>query len=277
VCWPASRATLDAIARDWASHADKRVTLLDLLEFAPGATLPLDAFVELSAAIAPRFYSIASSPRTAPDTIDLIVGTSVAPAWSGLGEHQGFASSYMRDVSAGDEVFGYLRTPNPPFAPPADPGVPMILIGPGTGFAPLRGFLAERAAQQAAGAQVAPSLLFFGCRHPEHDWLCREEMERWAASGVAELFLAFSVVPTHPWRYVQDALIAEQEKVWAAIRAGAQIFVCGDGRFMAPAVREALIAIHMQQAGADHEHSSAWLEGLIDAGRYHQDVFGFGK
>lgn len=274
---PASRATLDAIARDWASHADKRVTLLDLLDLAPGATLPLDAFVELSAAIAPRFYSIASSPRTAPDTIDLIVGTSVAPAWSGLGEHQGFASSYMRDVSAGDEVFGYLRTPNPPFAPPADPGVPMILIGPGTGFAPLRGFLAERAAQQAAGEQVAPSLLFFGCRHPEHDWLCRDEMERWAASGVAELFLAFSVVPTHPWRYVQDALIAEQEKVWAAIRAGAQIFVCGDGRFMAPAVREALIAIHMQQAGTDHEHSSAWLESLIDAGRYHQDVFGFGK
>lgn len=274
---PNSRARLAELAGDWEALAGKRVTLLDLLDMVPAATLPLGAFVELSAAIAPRFYSIASSPRVRPHAIDLIVGTNVAPAWSGLGEHQGFASSYMRDVAAGEAVFGYLRAPNPPFAPPADATVPMILVGPGTGFAPLRGFLEERAAQASAGEAVAESLLFFGCRHPEHDWLCRDEMEDWAARGIARPFLAFSAVAGHPWRYVQDALLAEQERVWAALRAGAQIFVCGDGRFMAPAVREALIAIHMQQAGTDHEHSSAWLEGLIDAGRYHQDVFGFGK
>lgn len=274
---PASRGQIERMAADWDALAAKRVTLLDLLDMVPAATLPLAGFVELSAAIAPRFYSIASSPLEQPDAVDLIVGTTVAPAWSGLGEHQGFASSYMRDVAPGDAVFGYVRRPNPPFAPPADPAVPMILIGPGTGFAPLRGFLQERAAQQRAGTAVAESLLFFGCRHPEHDWLCRDEMEAWAAAGVARPFLAFSAVPSHPWRYVQDALIAEQERVWAALRAGAQIFVCGDGRFMAPAVREALIAIHMQQAGTDHTHSSAWLEELIETGRYHQDVFGFGK
>lgn len=260
-----------------ADVAAKRLTILDLLDLHPAAELSLDSLVELSSAIAPRFYSIASSPLNDPQTADLIVGTMAAPAWSGLGEHRGFASSYMQMLQPGDPVFGYVRRPNPPFAPPEDPAVPMILIGPGTGFAPLRGFIAERAAQAAAGAHIARSLLFFGCRHPDHDWFCRDEVEAWTDKGVIEPFLAFSAVPGHPWKFVQDALWAEQERVWAAIEAGAQIYLCGDGKFMAPAVRDTLIRIQMQQAGDEHARASAWLERLIEDGRFHQDVFGFGK
>jgi len=260
-----------------AEVAGKRLSLLDLLDQHPAAELSLDSLVELSAAISPRFYSIASSPLVSPDVAELIVGTMAAPAWSGLGEHRGFASGYMQGVAPGDQVFGYVRRPNPPFAPPADPGVPMILIGPGTGFAPLRGFIQERAAQKAAGEDVATSLLFFGCRHPDHDWLCRDEIEGWAREGVIDPYLAFSAVESHPWKFVQDALWAEQERVWAALGAGAQIFLCGDGRFMAPAVRDTLIRIQMQQAGGEHAQGSQWLEELIEDGRFHQDVFGFGK
>lgn len=275
---PDTTAQLAALNGDYdTAVAAKRVTLLDLLESHPAAELPLDRFVELSAAIAPRFYSIASSPLVSPDTFDLIVGTMAAPAWSGLGEHRGFASTYMGGVAPGEHVFGYVRRPNPPFAPPADPAVPMILIGPGTGFAPLRGFLQERAAQQAAGEEVATSLLFFGCRHPDHDWFCRDEMEAWAAAGVADLHLAFSAAPSHPWKFVQDALWANQAKAWAALAAGANVYLCGDGRFMAPAVRDTLIRIWMQQVGGEHAQGSEWLEGLIEADRFHQDVFGFGK
>jgi cytochrome P450/NADPH-cytochrome P450 reductase len=260
-----------------AEVAGKRLTLLDLLDQHPAAELSLDSMVELSAAISPRFYSIASSSLVSPDVAELIVGTMAAPAWSGLGEHRGFASGYMQGVAPGDQVFGYVRRPNPPFAPPADPSVPMILIGPGTGFAPLRGFIQERAAQMAAGEDVATSLLFFGCRHPDHDWFCREEIEAWARDGVIDPFLAFSAVESHPWKFVQDALWAEQDRVWAALRDGAQIFLCGDGRFMAPAVRDTLIRIQMQQAGDEHAQGSEWLEELIEDGRFHQDVFGFGK
>ena len=252
--------------------AAKRLTLLDLLDRFSAAELSLDQLVALSAPIAPRFYSIASSPLVAPDTVDLLVGTTQAPAWSGLGEHRGFASSYMASVEPGAALFGYVRRPNPPFAPPADPAVPMILIGPGTGFAPLRGFLQDRAA--TGGAK---SLLFFGCRHPDHDWFCRDEMEAARNAGEVELHLAFSAVPTHPWRFVQDALWAEQERVWAALEAGAQVFLCGDGRFMAPAVCDTLIRIWMQQVGGEHAQGSAWLNELIEGGRFHQDVFGFGK
>ncbi|HEX8389664.1 MAG TPA: reductase, partial [Sphingomonas sp.] len=257
--------------------AAKRLTLLDLLDAHPAAELTLDAFVELSPAIAPRFYSIASSPLVSPDAADLIVGTIAAPAWSGLGEHRGFASGYMAGKQPGDTVYGYVRRPNPPFAPPADASLPTILIGPGTGFAPLRGFLQEREAARDRGEQVGRNLLFFGCRHPDHDWICRPAMERWRDLGLAELHLAFSAVLQHPWRYVQDALWAEQERVWAALEAGAHVYLCGDGKHMAPAVRDTLIRIWMQQVGGEHAQGSEWLNALIEDGRFHQDVFGFGK
>jgi cytochrome P450/NADPH-cytochrome P450 reductase len=257
--------------------AAKRLTLVDLLDRHPAADLPLDAFVELSPAISPRFYSIASSPLAQPDSADLIVGTIAAPAWSGLGEHRGFASGYMAGKQPGEHVFGYVRRPNPPFAPPEDASTPTILIGPGTGFAPLRGFLQEREAQATGAAAISPSLLFFGCRHPDHDWICRAEMERWRDQGLAELFLAFSAVPSHPWRYVQDALWAEGDRVWTALQAGAHIYLCGDGKHMAPAVRDTLIRIWMQQVGGEHAQGSEWLNALIEDGRFHQDVFGFGK
>jgi len=273
---PNTKAELAKLTDDavWQSEvADKRLTLLGLLVKHPAAELSLDAFVELSSGVAPRFYSIASSPLVSLHTADLIVGTVQAPAWSGVGTHQGFASTHMRDLAPGDSVFGFLRRPNPPFAPPHDGDVPLVLIGPGTGFAPLRGFIRERAALAAS----APCHVFFGARHPDHDWLCRDEMERWAADGTIDLHMAWSQVPGHPHRYVQDAIWDARDAVWDVIAAGGQIFLCGDGRFMAPAVRDTLIRIHVDRTGGDHLSGSTWLEALIEDGVYHQDVFGFGK
>jgi len=278
---PHTRTQVAALMADEAAfHAqvtEPHVTLIDLLDRFPAVELPLAVLVELCPAIQPRLYSIASSPLSSPDRIDLLVGTIDAPAWSGLGRHQGFASTYMRDLKPGDAVLAAIRRPNPPFAPPADPARKMILVGPGTGLAPFRGFLADRAARRAAGQDVGPAMLFYGCRHPDHDWLYRDEIERWAAGGLVDLHLAFSVLPDHPHRFVQDALWAARDAVWAALEDGAEVFVCGDGRWMAPAVRDTLIRIHGASTGADHDTSSRWLDGLRAAGRYHQDVFGFAK
>lgn len=269
---PNTKAALAKL--DWQGDiAGPRLTLLGLLIKYPAAEIDLESFVELSAAIAPRFYSIASSPLVSPDARDLIVGTVQAPAWSGVGEHQGFASTHMRDLASGEHVFGYVRRPNPPFAPPRNGALPLVLIGPGTGFAPLRGFIQERAAQGA----TAPCHVFFGARHPEHDWLRRAEMECWAADGVIDLHLAFSQVAGHPHRFVQDALWDARDALWDAVAKGGQIFLCGDGRYMAPAVRGTLIRIHADKAGGGFDEGSTWLEGLIEDGVYHQDVFGFGK
>jgi cytochrome P450/NADPH-cytochrome P450 reductase len=274
---PHTRAALEKMAGDgWGEVAASRLSLLGLLVRFPAIELDLEQFVELSSGIAPRFYSIASSPLVSETSADLVVGTIRAPAWSGIGEHQGFASSHMRDLAPGETVFGFVRAPNPPFAPPADATTPMILIGPGTGFAPLRGFLQERQWQRANGVATGPIHLFFGCKHPAHDWLCREEMEGWASSGLIALHLAHSALDGHPHAYVQHALSAAGDTLWPLIESDAQIFVCGDGKNMAPAVRDTLIALHARKTGSSHDEASQWLEHLIEAGRYHQDVYGFG-
>jgi cytochrome P450/NADPH-cytochrome P450 reductase len=261
-----------AFARD---ISDKRVTVHDLLMRYPAIELPLEALVEMTSAIRPRFYSISSSPLQMPDAINLTVGTVAAPAWSGSGFYQGVASSHLQAMKPGEDILGFVRRPNPPFAPPEDPETPMILVGPGTGFAPLRGFLQERAAQRAQGMEIGKSLLFYGCRHPEHDWFYRDEMKQWEEQAVAAVHLAFSSSDRSPHRFVQDALWAAREEVWASLEADGMIYVCGDGRFMAPAVRETLIRIHMARRGTTLEQSSDWLEGMIESGRYNQDVFGF--
>jgi cytochrome P450/NADPH-cytochrome P450 reductase len=254
---------------------DKRVTVYDLLMRYSAIELTLDGLLDMTSAIRPRFYSISSSPLQVSDAITLTVGTVAAPAWSGSGFYQGVASSFLSGTRPGDEIMGFVRRPNPPFAPPEDPDTPLILVGPGTGFAPLRGFLQERAAQRAKGIDAVPALLFYGCRHPDHDWFYRDEMEEWERNGVAKVHTAFSSHDASPHRFVQDAIWANRDAVWNALDSNGMVFVCGDGRFMAPAVRETLIRIHMDKRGLTLEQSSAWLEGMIEGGRFHQDVFGF--
>lgn len=253
---------------------DKHVSAYDLLVRFPAVELPLEAFLELCSPIRPRFYSVSSSAAASPREIAITVGTVAGQSWSGEGEYKGVASAYLRDVAPGTAITAFLRRPDPPFAPIEDARVPMLLVGPGTGFAPFRGFLSERALQRAQGRVVAPSIVFYGCRHPQHDWFYRDEMQRWEAQAIAKLYLAFSTVPSHPHRFVQDALWAQRETVWRTLEAGATVYVCGDGRLMAPAVRDTLIRIHMDRTHSTRDDASAWLQALINTGRYRQDVFG---
>ncbi|GAA3116020.1 bifunctional cytochrome P450/NADPH--P450 reductase [Streptosporangium carneum] len=253
-----------------ASYADeilaKRVSVLTLLERFPAITLPLPVFLEMAGPIRPRYYSVSSSPLATPGRVRITVGLVEGPSWSGGGEYRGMCSAYLAGLEPGDVFYGYVRVPTPPFRLPADPATPVILVGPGTGFAPLRGFLEERALTGATG----PAEVFYGCRHPEHDWLYRAELEAWERDGVARVHTAFSSVPGHPFRFVQDAVAAEADTLWTLLERGAHVYVCGDGLRMAPAVRRALATIHRDRTGGDGEE---WLRGLEAEGRYQQDVF----
>lgn len=263
----------DDAERGYAAQvAARRLGLLDVLVAHPAITLSLEGLLGCVVPMRPRFYSIASSPLVSPDVATLLVGTVWAPALSGRGQFRGVASTWLQGLAPGARVAASIRTPNPPFAPEADPRVPMLLIGPGTGIAPFRGFIEERAAQRAAGQAVAPVQLYFGCRHPSHDWLYGDEIAAWAGQGVAEVHVAYSVVPEAP-RYVQDLLWQRRDAVWAQIEAGATVYVCGDGRRMAPAVRQTLIDIGTQVGGMDATQASDWFAGLVAQGRYRQDVF----
>jgi len=247
----------------------KRVSLLSLLERFPAIELPLAVFLSMAGTIRPRFYSISSSPRVDPRLITLTVGLVDGPALGGRGRYRGMCSQYLARLAPGETFFGHVRVPAPPFRPPADPATPVILIGPGTGFAPLRGFLQERASLAGRG----PAKLFYGCRHPEHDWLYRDEMRQWAADGVVDLQLAYSAVEGHPHRFVQEALAADGDAVWELLDRGGHVYLCGDGARMAPAVRAELAALHRRHTRGTDEQADAWLRSLEASGRYQQDVF----
>jgi cytochrome P450/NADPH-cytochrome P450 reductase len=253
---------------------DRHVSLLDVLERFPTVELPFQVFLERCGPIRPRYYSISSSPLADPRRMSLTVGVLHGPAWSGTGQYKGLTSNYIARVAPGDEVFGFVRTPNPPFRPPADPATPVVLIGPGTGVAPLRGFLQERAVRQQRGEPVGRALLFSGCRHPDHDWYYREELQAWAEAGLVEPHTAFSALPDTPHRFVQHAIAAAGDELWTVLsEQGAAVYLCGDGVRMAPAVRRALLELHTEHTGGSEADGLAWLAALQRSGRYAEDVF----
>ena len=130
------------------------------------------------------------------------------------------------------------------FRPPDHPITPIIMVGAGTGVAPFRGSC--RSAPRAQGVTVGPSLLFFGCRHPDQDYLYAGELKAFAADGITELHTA-SRAPRGPKTYVQNLVTAQQDRVWSLIENGAIIYVCGDGGKMEPDVKAALVAIYRER------------------------------
>src|SRR6185437_11116263 len=142
-------------------------------------------------------------------------------------------------------------------------------------IAPFRGFLQERGGRKAKGATLGPAMLFFGCRHPQQDFIYADELKAFAADGITELFTAFSRADT-PKTYVQHLAAAEKDKVWQLIEQGAVIFVCGDGGKMEPDVKAALVAIYRERSGADAADGARWIEDMGAKNRYVLDVWAAG-
>jgi cytochrome P450 / NADPH-cytochrome P450 reductase len=249
-------------------------SLLDLLEEFPGCALPFEVYLDLLPPLRPRYYSISSSPLVDQKLCSITTGVLRAPARSGHGEYAGICSNHLATSPDNSTVFVFVRDPGIGFRPPENAQVPMIMVGAGTGLAPYRGFLQERATLKHQGSSVAESLLFFGCRNPNADYLYADELREFESLGVARVVTAFSRVPGQPRQYVQDAIQEHGEEVWSLLRQGAYVFVCGNARTIAPAVRAALTAIHHQQAGGPMGDSEAWLANLRAENRYVEDIWG---
>ena len=274
---PPHRDHLAALARDSARYKaeilDKRVSVLELLETYTSCILSFADFLELLPAMRVRQYSVSSSPREDPTRCSLTVAVVEANAWSGQGRFHGTCSSYLARLRPGDKVAVAVRTPNVPFHPPASNATPIVLMCAGTGLAPFRGFLQERALRQAQGEAAGRALLFFGCDHPDVDFLYREELARWQEQGVVEVLPAFFRQPEGEVTFVQHRLWKEREKVRALLDEGAVLFLCGDGLRMAPAVRETLARIHQERTGCPDEEATRWLGAMEREGRLVADVF----
>ncbi|HEY5878829.1 MAG TPA: cytochrome P450 [Nakamurella sp.] len=271
------QAALRAITADDGRYRSQvrepNLSVLDLLDSHPACRLPFAVFLDLLPALAPRYYSISSSPAASPDAIAVTEGVLASPARSGAGEFNGVCSTYLASMEPGSTVFVFKREPTIPFRPPADPSVPMIMVGAGTGLAPFRGFLQERTAQRVGGATPAPSLLFFGCR-TRYDRLYADELANFAESGNVRTYTAFSREPGQERRYAQHEMLARADEIWSLIEDGAVVYVCGNARTLAPGVRAALTQIAADRQVLGGAEADDWLTGLRREHRYLEDIWG---
>ncbi|BBC01699.1 MULTISPECIES: bifunctional cytochrome P450/NADPH--P450 reductase [Bradyrhizobium] len=253
----------------------KRKSVFDLLEEYPACELPFHLYLEMLSLLAPRYYSISSSPAGEAQRCSVTVGVVEAPASSGRGIYKGVCSNYLARRRAGDTVHATIKETKAGFRLPDDNAVPIIMIGPGTGLAPFRGFLQERAARRAQGATLGPAMLFFGCRHPEQDFIYADELKAFAADGVSELHTAFSRADG-PKTYVQHLVAAQKDRVWELIQKGAIVYVCGDGGRMEPDVKATLMSIYRERTGVDADAAARWIEEMGTRNRYVLDVWAGG-
>jgi cytochrome P450 / NADPH-cytochrome P450 reductase len=253
----------------------KRKSVFDLLEEHPACELPLHVYLEMLSLLAPRYYSISSSPSVDASRCSVTVAVVEGAAASGRGTYKGICSNYLAGRRASETIYATLRETKAGFRLPTDSSVPLIMIGPGTGLAPFRGFLQERAASKNKGAALGHAMLFFGCRHPEQDYLYAEELKSFVADGITELHTAFSR-GDGPKTYVQNLIASEKDRVWALIERGAIIYVCGDGGKMEPDVKATLVAIYREKSGADAQAGQRWIDDLGANNRYVLDVWAGG-
>ncbi|MCC5808482.1 MAG: sulfite reductase subunit alpha, partial [Opitutales bacterium] len=214
----------------------------------------------------PRLYSISSSPRAHPGEVHVTVGTV---RWTAHGEDRlGVCSTFLAGLAEGERCRVFLQ-PNNSFRPPADSAAPMVMVGPGTGIAPFRAFIEERAALGHTGR----NWLFFGDQRSATDFLYADELKHWQKRGVlTRLDTAFSRDQAEKI-YVQDRMREHGRELYDWLEAGAAFYVCGDASRMAKDVDAALHDIIAEHAGRDADFAAEYVQSLRAAKRYLRDVY----
>ncbi|AIP97070.1 NADPH-dependent assimilatory sulfite reductase flavoprotein subunit [Salmonella enterica] len=247
-------------------HYAAATPIADMLRFSP-SQLDADALVGLLRPLTPRLYSIASSQAEVENEVHLTVGV-VRYDIEGRARAGG-ASSFLADrVDDEGEVRVFIEH-NENFRLPTNPETPIIMIGSGTGIAPFRAFIQQRAADEASGK----NWLFFGNPHFTEDFLYQVEWQRYVKEGLlSRIDLAWSRDQKEKI-YVQDKLRERGAELWRWINDGAHIYVCGDANRMAKDVEQALLEVIAEFGGMDLESADEYLSELRVARRYQRDVY----
>ena len=249
--------------RDWMWGRQ----IIDVLQSWPVAGLDATTLTGLLRKLPPRLYSIASSHRANPDEIHLTVA---AVRYNSHGrERNGVASTWLADRIGEDGTVPVYIDTNRNFRLPEDGATPIVMIGPGTGVAPFRAFLEERAERGDGGR----NWLFFGDRRFRSDFLYQRDWLRWRDEGVLDqISVAFSRDQAEKV-YVQDRIREQGADLWRWLDDGAHVYVCGDAEYMAPDVHQALIDVARTHGGMSADDASAWLAQLQKDKRYQRDVY----
>jgi sulfite reductase (NADPH) flavoprotein alpha-component len=241
--------------------------LLDMLrDFGPWK-LTVQEFVSMLRKMTPRLYSIASSIAANPGEVHLTIG---AVRYNAHGrDRKGVCSVLCAErVTEGDTLPVFVQA-NKHFHLPESHDTDIIMVGPGTGIAPFRSFIQERAVTKAPGR----AWLFFGDQHAASDFLYQDELEKYQQDGVVtKLDTAFSRDGDQKV-YVQHKMLENSKELFEWIQKGAYFFVCGDKERMAKDVNEALISVIEKEGAMDRDAAEAYLKDMQKAGRYLRDVY----
>ncbi|KAI0805974.1 hypothetical protein BC629DRAFT_1590402 [Irpex lacteus] len=202
------------------SHAElvvaPRLSLLDILEEHRDIKLPFGSFLAMLPSMRVRQYSISSSPLWNASNVTLTVSVLQADPISAKGPFLGVASNFLANLRPGDKT-------------------PLVLFAAGSGLAPMRGFLQERALQKKGGRDVGEALLFFGCRNPKEDFLYSDsDLKEWEELGVVKVRPAFSRASAESLgcKYVQDRVWNDREDISKFYDQGARYYVCGSSKVL---------------------------------------------
>lgn len=240
--------------------------LVDLFNRFPSAISAAD-LVTLLRPLTPRLYSISSSPAEVGEEVHLSVGV-VRYEHNGKARAGG-ASSYLADRVGEDETVRVFIEHNNNFRLPSDPQKPIIMIGSGTGIAPFRAFVQQRAADEAEGK----NWLIFGNQHFTKDFLYQTEWQQFQKDGYLHKYSFAWSRDQAEKIYVQDKIREEAEAIWQWLQDGAYIYVCGDASRMAKDVDKALLDVIEQQGGFSREEAEEYVDHLREEKRYQRDVY----
>jgi NADPH-ferrihemoprotein reductase len=302
---PDAKAFLLTLGQSRDAYAEfvgrTHVTLGRLLRIAcpteKWSTIPLSLVVESLPQIQPRYYSISSSSVVSPRTPSITVAVSQTPIAQKPEETiNGITSNYLLALSHrmtpnqpyqeyptypldgpnnalhGGKIFAHIRKNK--FKLPASSNCPLVMVAAGTGLAPFRGFLAERCRLQQIGKPVGEMILFFGCRHPDEDFIYRdelEEMER-GLGGKLRIITAFSRA-AEPRLYVQDRIREAGSDVVRLLDDGASLYICGRAA-MAREVEKGVEDAMRAARGWEDDAMEGWTKGIKRQRKWQEDVWG---
>jgi cytochrome P450 / NADPH-cytochrome P450 reductase len=250
--------------------------VLRLLDEFPSCSVNLYELLQVLPPLRPRYYSTSSTPRVhGEDVVHLTVGleAAVVPG-EPQREFRGVCGEYLHSLREGDRVTVFHDGADG-FHLQEDVSKPMLFVSVGTGFAPMRAFLWERAALRRQGVPLGEAALFHGIRSRGLDYIYRDELEMFVADGVLDhLHIVASRERPDRREHVQDRLRAERDLVWRLLEDGGYVYVCGS-QPMREGVRAAFVELVAEHTAMPGEHAEAYLYELETVeNRYRPDLWG---
>ncbi|XP_010569729.1 PREDICTED: methionine synthase reductase isoform X1 [Haliaeetus leucocephalus] len=278
---------------------DSNVCLLDLLHAFPSCKPSLNLLIEHLPKLQARSYSVSSSNLYQPGKLWFVFNIVEFPACPARPvSRKGVCTGWLAELvapllhpskntlntkggSSSTEKISIFARPNNTFHLPADPSVPFVMVGPGTGISPFIGFLQHRQKlrEEHADWEFGETWLFFGCRHQDRDYLFKDELRCFLENGTLTHLKVcfsrdFSTAEVAPPKYVQDVIrLYAKEVARVLLKERGYFYVCGDKKHMADGVSDAVVDILSMEMEADKLEAMKILATLREAKRYLQDVW----